>query len=289
MRQHPIPQNILDVEFKLFTKFTLKEFGYLALGIGSGGIFLYLSASGYLPGIIGIPVFIVCSLAGIILGLVPINDQDADVFIKNYITAISSPTQRVWMNKEIKDSNIKPEVKPTQDGKIIHKESKESKKKIIGGNLLGEANEPQENLSNPEEEITNVTNTESKEVIQSEIIPETKATQPIDPNLLVITEENVDNYQFDIKTIDQLPGNINAWLCTKDFKQIPNVISYLRNNDSKILYANKTGPNGYFLTNKIWEEGVYTIEFQHPQFKFPKVKIVLTKNFTKKPIKITTL
>ena len=286
MRQHPIPQNILDVEFKLFTKFTLKEFGYLALGIGIGGVFLYLTASKLFPGIIGIPVFIVCSISGIILGLVPINDQDADVFIQNYVNAITHPTQRVWMNKDMKKAAEKPDVKPTQDGKIVQKDTKETKKKIIGGNILGEQKEQPVQDREVKEEKTNIDT--PKEETSVEMAPTTQ-TQPIDPNKLVITEENISKYQLDIKSLDQLPGNINIWLSTKDLKQIPNVISYLRDQNGKILYANKTGPNGYFLTNKVWEDGIYTVEFQHPQFKFPKVEIVLTKNFTKKPIKITTL
>jgi hypothetical protein len=61
MRQHAIPQNILDVEFKLFTKFTLKEFAYLAIGLGIGGIMIYLVVSGIIPPILGIPIF-VCHL-----------------------------------------------------------------------------------------------------------------------------------------------------------------------------------------------------------------------------------
>ena len=109
MRQHPIPQNILDVEFKLFTKFTLKEFAYLAIGLGFGGLMIYLTVKEIIPGILGIPVFIFSSVAGIFLALVPINDQDADTFIKNYLTAITSPTQRVWMNKKIRDERAKLE------------------------------------------------------------------------------------------------------------------------------------------------------------------------------------
>ena len=284
MRQHPIPQNILDVEFKLFTKFTLKEFGYLALGIGIGGVFLYLTASGNFPGVIGVPVFIICSIAGIVLGLVPINDQDADVFIKNYITAITNPTQRVWMDKDMKKAAIKPDVRPTEDGKIVQRNTKETKKKIIGGNIFGEQ-------KNEESKVE----TDTKELKQQEIQPEESntpvesKTTPIDPNKIVITEENVNGYQIDIKSLDKLPGNINIWLATRDLKQIPNVISYLRDQSGKVLYANKTGPNGYFLTNKEWEDGIYTVEFQHPQFKFPKVEMVLTKNFSKKPIKITAI
>ncbi len=60
MRQHAIPQNILDVEFKIFTKFTLKEFAYLGIGVGIGGVFLYFTtkdSSWY----VGVPLFILFS------------------------------------------------------------------------------------------------------------------------------------------------------------------------------------------------------------------------------------
>ncbi|MBD3329096.1 hypothetical protein GF357_01225 [Candidatus Dojkabacteria bacterium] len=99
MKQHPIPQNILDIEFKLFSKFTVREFVYIAAGIGVGGIFLYLFADGSLPGMIGIPLFIFFSGVGLFMGLVPINDQKADVYVKNFIKAITQPTLRIWKSK----------------------------------------------------------------------------------------------------------------------------------------------------------------------------------------------
>ena len=46
MKQHPIPQNVLDVEFKLFTKFTVREFAYIAIGFGFGGIFIQIPRAG---------------------------------------------------------------------------------------------------------------------------------------------------------------------------------------------------------------------------------------------------
>ena len=136
MKQHAIPQNVLDVEFKLFTKFTLKEFSYLAIGVGFGGLILYLTVGKQIPGVIGIPIFIMSSLAGIFLALVPINDQPADKFIQNYIKAITSPTQRAWISRNDPRSRMKPGVKPTEEGELISKESKEKKKKIIGAQPL---------------------------------------------------------------------------------------------------------------------------------------------------------
>lgn len=274
MRQHAIPQNILDVEFKLFTKFTLKEFAYLAIGIGFGGVMIYLTVSNIIPGILGIPVFILSSGAGIFLGLVPINDQDADVFIKNYITAISSPTQRVWLNKEMKARRVKPDIKPAEDGKLIPKDIKVEKKKIIGGSLP---------IEKPIEEETDMLDEELN--IDSDLVP----PLPLDPNLLLINDQNIRNYQFNIKSLDRLPGNINLWLCTKDFKPIPNVIAYLKNTQGKVLYANRTGPNGYFLTNKMWEPTTYVLEFEHPVYKFPKTQLSLMNKENKLPIKISNI
>lgn len=274
MRQHAIPQNILDVEFKIFTKFTLKEFAYLAIGIGFGALMIYWTVGDVIPSVLGIPVFILSSGAGIFLGLVPINDQDADVFVKNYFDAINAPTQRVWLNKEMKAERTKPAVKPTEDGKLVPKDMKTEKKKIIGvGISLPKTEEDQE----PLEEDT------------LEIDEEIMAPQQIDPSFLLLSDQNISNYKFNISNSDRLPGNINIWLSTKDFKPIPNVIVYLKNTQDNILYANKTGSNGYFLTNKIWDPSTYIIEFQHSEYKFPKVQLELSKEMNKLPFKISNI
>lgn len=285
MRQHAIPQNILDVEFKLFTKFTLKEFAYLAIGVGFGGIMIYLTVSDIIPGILGIPIFFLSSGLGVFFGLVPINDQDADVFIKNYITAITSPTQRVWLTKDMKAKGLKPEVKPDKEGKLIPKDVKEERKKIIGESLTVKKDTVEEEdvgdmLDEKLDVDASLTSTQ----------PQSKPTPaPTASNSLLITDENISKYQFQIKSQDSLPGNINAWLCTQDNKPIPNVIVYLKSSDEKILYANKTGESGYFLTNKLWEPGTYVLEFEHPTYKFPKVQLELTAEKNKSPIKINNI
>ncbi len=278
MRQHAIPHNILDIEFKIFTKFTLKEFAYLAIGIGFGGLMIYLTVREDIPGIIGIPVFILSSTIGIVLGLVPINDQDADVFIKNFILAITNPTQRVWLNKEMKDERLKPEVKPTEEGEIVHKDVKLKKKKIIGVTLPFQKEE--EEIEDPFDE---------KNLDIDEELLKTDLSTTITPNRIVITDENRSSYQFQIKSADKLPGNINVWLCTKDFKPIPNVVTYLKSSSGKVLYANKTGTNGYFLTSKLWDPGIYMLEFDHSTYRFPEVQIKLTKKEDKLPIKINSI
>ncbi len=266
MRQHPIPQNILDVEFKLFTKFTLKEFAYLAVGLGLAGIMVYLVVGGTIPALVGIPIAIVTGGAGIFLGIVPVNDQDADVFIKNYVNAISAPTQMVWLNSQMKEERVKPEVKPSTEGKLVEKSFKENTSTIIGGGI-------QKKIA----------------VIPEQTVPTKPDTIPSTPQALVISDENRANYEFSIQSLEKLPGNINVWLYTQDMKPVPNVVTYMKGQDGKVLYANRTGQSGYFLTNRIWEKGVYYLEFQHPQFKFPKVQIIIQETDHKLPIKIKTI
>ncbi len=266
MRQHAIPQNILDVEFKLFSKFTLKEFAYLAIGVGLGGVMLYLTVGKVIPALLGIPLFVISSAAGIFLGLVPINDQDADVFIKNYVSAITAPTQRVWLNKEMQQDRAKPELKPSAEGKLVDKSFKENTSTIIGGNLTTPVLYPKETTEEPEQAPT---------------------PKPLDS--LIISDENRANYEFSIQSLEKLPGNINIWLCNAGMQAVPNVITYMKGEDGKILYANRTGQSGYFLTNKVWPKGIYYLEFVHPQYKFPKVEIIITKEDNKLPIKIRNI
>ena len=259
MRQHPIPQNVLDVEFKLFTRFTLKEFAYLAIGVGVGGLFLYLTARGQFPGIVGVPLFVIFSSLGVVVALVPINGQPADRFFSNFILAINRPTQRVWLNKELKEERIKPLVPQAQ----------QKKNKVFGGSKIEVKNE-----DTGTEEIT--------------INEEDTAQEVEDPSTsqIIINEENVAKYQFSIKSVDKLPGNINLWICNKDNQPIPDIHTYLKDNDGKILYAKKTDKYGYFLTTKMYPEGIYNIQFEGVPVTIPPIKLVLSKNMGKLPYKI---
>jgi hypothetical protein len=273
MRQHPIPQNVLDIEFKLFTRFTLKEFAYLALGVGTGGIFLYLSIGGDIPGVVGIPIFAILSFIGTFLALVPINDQPADKFFINYFNAINKPTQRVWLNQTMKEQRIKPQLVPQNEEAIV-----------IGGSKIAPKTQIFEETPGDDilEEVKEETNVISEPI-------ESKPSQSIslEDEYITITEENISTYQFPIKSIDKLPGNINIWLCSKENQPLSNVNTYLKDSNGKILYANKTGPNGYFLTNRTYPEGTYTIEFEGLSNRAPKLRLFVTNSQSKLPLKIT--
>lgn len=92
MKQHPVPQNIMSVEFKLFGEMTARQFAY----IGGAGLFSWLLYLTPLPGAIVWPIIICLLLLALAFAFFPINDRPFDEWITNYIIAIMRPTRRVW-------------------------------------------------------------------------------------------------------------------------------------------------------------------------------------------------
>lgn len=91
--QHPVPQHVLGVEFKLVGGLTIHQFAY----IGGSIILAYLTYASILPAIFRIPLAAFLVILGLSLALLPVNDRPLDVYLKNFLLAISSPTERVWI------------------------------------------------------------------------------------------------------------------------------------------------------------------------------------------------
>ena len=270
MKQHPIPQNVLDVEFKLFTKLTLKEFAYLAAGILAGSVFLLLNNQVGLPGIIAWPAFILLSGVGLFFALVPINDQSADEFIKNYFQAINKPTQRVWLNKQMKENRVKP---------IVNTNTTDSNTKIIGGDIKKDDSpieKPGDDIFQTENNTTTTDTETEKEIVSNDDTVKR----------IVIGPQNRSQYQFNIQSVSKLPGNINIWLTDINKRGIPNIPTFLKDKSGKVIFANRTGPNGYFLTNQIFPPNVYYIQFESDVYQVPIIELVISGNEGKLPIKI---
>src|SRR5688572_7940001 len=95
MDQHPIPRQITTFEFKLIGFMTLKQFLYLVIFCPIGYIVANI-----------IPIPIVNILVGVLIGgigaafaFIPIMDRPLDVWIKNMIKRLNSPTQYFFHKK----------------------------------------------------------------------------------------------------------------------------------------------------------------------------------------------
>lgn len=94
MEAHPIPQNVTSFQFKLVGDMTLKQFMYLAGGLGSAYLFFVLLAPS--APILAWPLIVVFSLIGAAFAFLPIQDRPLDHWVRAYLHSIYSPTKRVW-------------------------------------------------------------------------------------------------------------------------------------------------------------------------------------------------
>lgn len=91
-KQHPVPQNIMSVEFKLIGELTIKQFGYVVAGI-------ILAAIAYKSGIYFIwRWLLIFTFIGVSVGMafVPVQDRGLDIWLKSFVRALFSPVLMIW-------------------------------------------------------------------------------------------------------------------------------------------------------------------------------------------------
>lgn len=95
IKQHTIPQNIMQVEFKVIGELTMRQFFYLVIG----SIFAFGALKSGMPSIIRLPVVALIVGGSLAVAFLPIQERGLDVWVVNFFKAIYSPTLRVWRKK----------------------------------------------------------------------------------------------------------------------------------------------------------------------------------------------
>lgn len=143
MEKHPVPQNIMDVEFKLFGALTVRQFSYAAAGFICALISYYTP----LPDILRL-IFIGISIGtGLFLSLVKINGQSSTIWVSNFIVSMIVPQERLWRKIGIIPEVLKndPTFKDRSDPDVVETLTKERLDKMPAM--------PLENLSPAENEL----------------------------------------------------------------------------------------------------------------------------------------
>lgn len=188
MERHPVPHNFMDVDFKLFGFFTVKQFGYLAVGFILSLLFYYTE----IPEILKY-IFIGVSMgAGIFLAIVKINGQPSSVWLQNFITSMFDPQERLW-----RKTPVVPD---------ILKETTVSKKVVQDppNNILNRArvaaiqDRPLESLSSEEQELDKDEKVEFQKInehfdflfntipeIKGEKVIENTSEEPLEQKMLI--------------------------------------------------------------------------------------------------------
>ena len=110
--QHAVPQNIMDVEFKLIGDLTMRQFVYILVFAGLAYIFYLV-----VPHPFKYLFSTVSALLGIGLAFVPLQERGLDQWIMNFFHSVYSPTQRVW-HKEV----VLPTAFGYQNLAMVHQE-----------------------------------------------------------------------------------------------------------------------------------------------------------------------
>ncbi len=90
-KQHAVPQNIMDVEFKLIGDLTMRQFAYLLMA----GIGAYLSYIIFI-GLFRFPLVFLIAASGLGFAFLPVQERGLDEWVVNFFKAIFLPTERIW-------------------------------------------------------------------------------------------------------------------------------------------------------------------------------------------------
>ncbi len=158
MEPHPVPQDILNTEFKLFGSFTLKQFLKMLFGC-LFALFIYLTP---IPAILKWPFIGISITLGIALAIVP----RFDVKLSGFVKAIFISPRYIWMknsktpdilNYQQKSTKPQPKINPERRSNLPPKQMTEDEisiEKLLSANspaekMLITQNTQQSNSSEP--------------------------------------------------------------------------------------------------------------------------------------------
>lgn len=249
MEQHPIPRQITTFEFKLIGFMTVKQFIYLVIFIPSAFIVYVLFPIPILNIVAGLAV----GGLGVSLAFVPINDRPLDVWIKNMVKRLTSPTQ-FFYHKQNRAAYFLSNLVFTSDPHRVmaHIESKEK----LAAYLSKTQQIPAQNTK--KQDISNLLlqkKTQKQEDKQAAKPVQAVVSQP---------QSKTPFFTGVIKNHKLIP--------------LPGILIYVKEERTgKTQRLLKTNPNGVFATFNPLPPGEYVFELKDPRntYFFDTMKIRL--------------
>jgi hypothetical protein len=267
MEQHAIPRQITNFEFKLIGFLTIKQFIYLLVSIPTGILVYYIFPVPILNFILGMIV----GGIGFAFAFVPINDRPMEVWVRNLIKRLSSPTQYFFKKQNPAIYFLKDLVFTSDPHRVMaHIDSQQKLSKY-----LNTKSPPQ--TQNRNQQISNLFSDPFSSLLGTKK-PQTKQSSP--SSSLPPTPYNL---QPNVK-IPFLTGLI------KNYKQTPltGILVYIKKEPTgdpiRIL---KTNSHGIFATYNPLPPSEYVFEFKDPKgiFFFDTMKVKV-ENTNEKPVEI---
>lgn len=250
-----MPRQITTFEFKLVGFLTLKQFIYLVVFIPLGFVIFKLIP---IP-LINILLAIIVGGVGAALAFVPINERPLDVWIKNLIKRLTSPTQYIYHKKNSPIYFLKNLFFVSDPHRVMtHIESQEKLAAYLAKTKSNTSPQSVKKqaistlLQKPKEALL-----EQKKppVVKPTVAPVEKKQQP--------TNQRKPFFSGVVKNHKLIP--------------LPGILIYVKDEKGKMLRLLKTNPHGIFATFNPLQSSEYTFEFKDPKntyfFDTMKLKI----------------
>lgn len=263
MDQHPIPRQITTFEFKLIGFMTLRQFIYIVIFAPIGFIVYALFPIPILNVLLGVVV----GLLGLVFAFVPINDRPIDVWIRNFIKKLSTPTQYFFYKDNLPIYLLKDLFFTADPHQVAaHIESQEK----LAAYLSKQAS---------------TTTAKDNRATINQLLRQKQKIVPSTTSVYSATGGNTVDLtsQSSLKKLPFLTGVIK----NHKLMPIPGVLIYIKDNQGKTVRLLKTNPHGVFATFNPLPAGEYLFEIKDPNNShfFDTMKINIgTEN--KKPIEI---
>jgi len=263
---HPIPRQITTLEFKLIGFLTLKQFIYLVIFIPMG----YLTFVLFPIPLVNILFGILVGAIGPALAFVPINDRPLEIWIRNLIKRLTSPTQYFY-KKQNQPLYFLQDLFFVDDP---HRVMTHIQSQKMLNQYLAQKKQSQNQISNKKKQQIN-------QLLSSP------------PSLLLIKKQksvakssfsNVINTPIPNPSLSKKPFLTGV---VKNNKMIPlsGILIYVKDQNGKALRLLKTNPYGIFATFNPLPEGEYFFELKDPQgsYFFDTMKLKVDSE-NKKPL-----
>lgn len=252
MEQHPIPRQITTFEFKLIGFLTIKQFIYILVFAGFGFLSYLLTPVPFLNYLAGVVV----GLIGFFFAFVPINDRPMDVWVRNLIKRLTSPTQYIF-KKENKPPLILVEIATkAQNDQIVYNyiDSQQKLNHYLSNNL--KPNQKKQTINKILEEPENVAKTKETNLNKN----------PISEQRTLIF------YNNSFKKQPFISGFV------KNYKNLPlaGILIYIKKDEkSSPIRILKTNSKGIFLSFNQFPSGEYIFEIKDPRkiYFFDTIKL----------------
>lgn len=256
--EHPIPQNVTSFEFHLVGDMTLKQFLFLAGGLGfSYFVFIFLFP---LNPILAIPLILILAGGGTTFAFVPILDRPLDHWVMAFFKAVYSPTKGFWQTASGVTPNepfLKNRLRAYLSPKTIP--------------TLTRIPTPQPTPADLEKlvEVAKQAQTLHQQIAQ---IPDISPIRPHQAQVVVVEPLKQPQTQL---TLTSLPNVINGVIIDDSGSPIEGVIIIIHNTDGIPVRASKTNKLGQFAGATSLPSGVYTITLEKENFEFDTLQVTL--------------